>query len=121
MHTIASSAPAVNGCTRPVKSLTGTQLHPLDDGSHVLILFTKKGSKFYHLSEIETQLGGRAFRLEPFTTDKLATDEDEYVVRIDGADSSCTCSGHSYTGGCKHVSALLAFAAGGGLSRRAAS
>jgi hypothetical protein len=116
MHMIVSPAPAVNGYTRPVKSLAGAQVHQLDAGRHVLILFTRKGSKFYHLDEIPSAIGGRAFRLAPFTTDKLATGESEYTIRLDGADTSCTCPGHQWTGGCKHVSSLLAFAAEGGLS-----
>jgi hypothetical protein len=115
MHTIASNTAAVNGSTRPVASLTGAQLHAVDKGRYTLILLSKKSSKFYHVEEIPTPLGGRAFRLTPFTTDKLATDASEYVVRLDGADSCCTCKGHTFTGGCKHVSALAAFAAEGGL------
>jgi hypothetical protein len=103
--------------------LTGAQLHELDNGRRALVLTTGTGNravqKFYHLAEIDTQLGGRAFTLTPFSTDRLAMGESEYVVLLAGSDSSCTCPGHCYTGGCKHVSALLAFAADGGLSRRA--
>jgi hypothetical protein len=124
MDTIASSAPAVNGFTRPVASLTGAQLHELDGGRLALVLVTGKGSrakqKLYHLEEIDTQLGGRAFRLTPFSTDRLADGETDYVVLLHGPDSSCTCKGHTFTGGCKHASALLAFAADGRLPRRAA-
>ena len=108
--------------TRPVASLTGAQLHELNGGRLALVLVTGKGrrasAKFYHLQEIETQLGGRAFRLEPFSTDKLATGESEYVVLLAGPDSSCTCPGHCFTGGCKHATALVAFAAEGRLPRR---
>jgi hypothetical protein len=99
MHTIASNTPAVNG-TRPVGSLTGAQLHAVDKGRYTLILCTKKHSKFYHVEEIPTPLGGRAFRLTPFTTDTLAGDETDYVVLLAGPDSSCTCKGHTFTGGC---------------------
>jgi hypothetical protein len=99
--------------------LTDARLHKLDAGRLALVLTTGKANrakqKFYHLEEIETQLGGRAFRLRPFSTDTLATGENEYVVLLDGPDTSCTCPGHAYTGGCKHVSALLAFAAEGRL------
>jgi hypothetical protein len=100
--------------SRPVASLTGAQLHELDGGRLALVLVTGKGrraaAKFYHVEEIPTQIGGRAFRLEPFNTDKLATGESEYVVLLAGPDTSCTCPGHSWTGGCKHATALLAFA-----------
>ena len=109
--------------TRPVASLTGAQLHDLDGGRLALALVTGKGrcasAKFYYVEEIPTQIGGGAFRLEPFNTDKLATGESEYVVLLAGPDSSCTCPGHCYTGGCKHLSALLAFATDGRLPRRA--
>jgi hypothetical protein len=105
--------------SRPVQSLTDAQLHELDGGRLALVLMTSTGKrakqKFYHVEEIETEIGGRAFRLEPFSMDRLATGESEYVVLLDGPDSSCTCPGHSFTGGCKHVSALLAFAAEGRL------
>jgi hypothetical protein len=56
-------------------------------------------------------IGGRAFRLTPSILDKLA-DGEEYHVLLNGPDSSCSCPGHSYTGGCKHVSSLLHFAEG---------
>ena len=109
--------------TRPVASLTGAQLHELNGGRLALVLVTGKGrrasAKLYHVEEIPTQIGGRAFRLEPFSTDRLATGESEYVVLLAGPDSSCTCPGHCYTGGCKHLSALLAFATDGRLPRRA--
>jgi len=108
--------------TRPVASLTGAQLHDLDGGRLALVLGTGKGRctsfKFYYVEEIPTQIGGRAFRLTPFSTDKLATGESEYVVLLAGPDSSCTCLGHCFTGGCKHASALLAFAAEGRLAGR---
>jgi hypothetical protein len=88
----------------------------LDYGRRALVLVTRKGSKFYHLFEVPTQLGGRAFRLEPFSMDRLATGESDYTVLLAGPDTSCTCPGHSYTGGCKHASSLLGFQAEGRLS-----
>jgi hypothetical protein len=78
----------------------------------------RESAKFYYVEEIPTQIGGRAFRLTPFSTDKLATGESEYVVLLAGPDTSCTCPGHSFTGSCKHASALLAFASEGRLPGR---
>jgi len=124
MHTIASPAPAVNGFSRPVASLTDAQLHELDNGRFALVLMTGTGKrakqKFYHVEEIATEIGGRAFRLTPFSQDTLADGSGEYVCLLHGPDSSCTCPGHCYSGGCKHISALLAFAAEGRLPGRAA-
>ena len=34
--------------------------------------------------------------------DKLASDERAYEVLLDGSDSSCTCPGNVFSGGCKH-------------------
>jgi hypothetical protein len=115
-----STVPTALPFTRPVASLVDAQLVECDGGRLALVLLTKKGIKYYHVEEIETQLGRRAFRLTPFSTDKLAGDETDYVVLLHGPDSSCSCPGHTYTGGCKHISALLAFASEDRLPRRAA-
>ena len=122
MSTLHVPAPPVP-FTRPVASLTDAQLHELDGGRLALMLMTGTGKrakqKFYHVEPIPTEIGGRAFRLTPFSQDTLA-DGTEYVCLLHGPDSSCTCPGHCYSGGCKHISALLAFAAEGRLPRRAA-
>jgi hypothetical protein len=108
--------------TRPVASLAGAQLHELDGGGLSLVLVTGKGrraaAKLYHVAEIPTQIGGRAFRLTPFSTDQLATGESDYVVLLADPDTTCSCPGHSWTGGCKHATALLAFVSLGRLPRR---
>jgi hypothetical protein len=123
MSTVHVPAPPVP-CTRPVASLTDAQLHQLDGGRLALYLVTGKGNraagKHYLLEEIPTPLTGRAFRLTPFSTDKLAGDAVEYVVVLDGPDTTCTCPGHSFTAGRKHASALVAFMAEGRLPGRAA-
>jgi hypothetical protein len=112
--------PAVNPAfSRPTANLSGCDLFRHPNNVNVLTLATGRGNglrlKMYHVEEIETHLGGRAFRLTPSTIDKLANGEAEYVVLVNAHDSSCTCAGHQFTGGCKHVSALLHFAAEGGL------
>ena len=108
--------------TRPTANLSGVGLF-VENGVTLLSLVTGKGNgtraKWYRVEEIETQLGGRAFRLTPAVysklDSKLAGDETEYVVLVNGHDSSCTCAGHQFTSGCKHVSALTHFAAEGRL------
>jgi hypothetical protein len=105
--------------TRQTANLSGCDLFRHPNGVNVLTLATGRGNglrlKMYHVDEVETHLGGRAFRLTPSTLDALANGETDYVVLLNGIDSSCTCAGHSYTGGCKHLSALLHFAGKGEL------
>jgi hypothetical protein len=98
-----------------VASLTAAQLYELDGGRLALYLVTGRRNRasgnHYPLEEIETRLRGQAFRLMPFRTNKLAAGETDYVVLLGGPGSSCTCPGCSYTGRCKHLSAILAFQA----------
>jgi hypothetical protein len=120
MSSLLESPPAVNPrFTRPTKSLAGCGLFRHVSGIAVLTLATGRGrslkTKQYLVEEVPTQLGGRAFRLTPSVADTLANNETEYVVLVAGADSSCTCPGHGYTGGCKHLSSLLHFTEGGAL------
>jgi hypothetical protein len=116
MSSVLDPVPPANPFTRPVASLTGANLYD-EAGVLGLQLVTGKGTaakaKWYALEAIPTQLGGRAFRLTPATGDNLAAGETDYVVLLAGPDSSCTCPGHTYSGGCKHVSALLHFQAEG--------
>jgi hypothetical protein len=111
--------PAVNPWhTRPTANLSGADLFRHENGVNVLTLATGKGRslrlKMYHVEEMPSDLGGRAFRLTPSVLDKLA-DGQEYHVLLNGRESSCTCPGHQWTGGCKHVCSLLHFAEGGEL------
>ena len=119
MLSVLDQVPVVNPAfTRPTSNLSGVGLF-VENGTTLLSLVTGKGravkEKFYRVEEIPTQLGGRAFRLTPAVYSKLAGDETEYVVLVNGPDSSCTCAGHQFSSGCKHVSALLHFAAEGRL------
>jgi hypothetical protein len=115
---VLDQLPEVNPAfTRPTANLAGCELHVYDNGVVLLQLVTGKvrsvKEKFYRVEEIPTELGGRAFRLEPAMGDKLAAGETDYCVLVNGHDSSCTCAGHQFSGGCKHVSSLLHFAAEG--------
>jgi hypothetical protein len=119
------NVPSVNRFTRPVACLAGCELHECN-GILRLEIVRGKGkalkSKWYAVEQIEAHFGV-AFRLTAAMGDKLAAGETDYVVLLDGPDSSCTCKGHVNTGGCSHVSALLHFQAEGRLPcppRRAA-
>jgi hypothetical protein len=56
---------------------------------------------------------GEAGHQDTFTLAKLGTGL-VYQVRL-GAAGTCTCPGHRYRGRCKHLAALTALAAAGGL------
>jgi hypothetical protein len=110
MSILSVCEPKVYPVSRPVASLTGAALY-IENGVMLLTLVTGKGrraaSKWYTVKEIESQISGRAFRLTAAIYCKLAEGETDYVVLLDGPGSTCTCRGHTYTGGCKHLSALL--------------
>jgi hypothetical protein len=122
MSSFLDEVPQVNGHTRPVACLSGCELHECN-GVLRLQLVRGKGNatkvKWYAVERIESDFG-IAFRLQAAMGDKLAGGETDYVVLLDGPDSSCTCKGHTYSGGCSHVSALLHFQAQRRLPGRAA-
>src|SRR5258708_395852 len=110
MQSVLDQVPGTSPFTRPVASLTGCELY--DEGGALLLqLVTGKRNatkaKWYAVERVPTQLGGSAFGLEPAMGDKLAGGEESYVVLLHGHNSSCSCSGFQWTGGCKHLSALL--------------
>jgi hypothetical protein len=126
MSSVLGQHPCVNSIpfTRRVSILAEASLYV--EGAHVFLhLVRGKGSatkaKWYEVEEIETQLGGRAFRLTPAIYCKLAGDETDYTVLLHGHESSCTCAGFTYTGGCSHVQALQTFNDEGRLPGRAKS
>lgn len=66
---------------------------------------------FYHLTEIPTEIGGRAFKVE-----KHGEEESSYDVLVNGAESLCDCKGHGRYGHCRHVESLTAVINAGKLS-----
>ena len=63
---------------------------------HVLLSSRRKADS-YEVIPLSTDLGGCAFRWfrpEPANT---------YDILLRGSESSCTCAGWAYTGGCKHI------------------
>jgi hypothetical protein len=97
--------------TRPTAGLAGCCLFNAPNGITVLTLATGKGlgfrSKTYHVEEVPSDIGGRAFQLTPSTIDTRANGEQEYHVLLAGRETTCSCAGFAYTGGCKHVSASM--------------
>jgi hypothetical protein len=100
--------------SRPVKTCTGT-FFTTDCGRDRLCIDSGKKNKWYVVDRLASDFGD-AYRLSPCCGHRLATGEASYEVLIAGRDTSCTCPGHAYTGGCKHVSALLQLRAEGRLS-----
>ncbi len=72
-------------------------------------------NKWYRVTRLASDFG-LAFRLNAACGDKLAAGAESHEVLLDGPRTSCTCPGHTYTGGCKHVEALAALVAQGRLS-----
>ena len=116
MSTVLERRPHVNPLTRPIASLTGASLYE-HGGLLRLQLVTGHGNrtaaKWYAVERIPSDFG-EAFRLTPTMGDTLA-DGESYDVLLDGDNTSCSCAGHAFTGGCKHLSALIQFKADGRL------
>ncbi len=116
MSTVLERRPHVNPVplSRPVASLTGAALYE-NNGFIRLQLVTGTGrraaAKWYGVERIPSDFG-EAFRLSPTMGDTLA-DGESYDVLLDGDNTSCSCAGHAFTGGCKHLSALIPFKAEG--------
>jgi len=62
---------------------------------HVLLSGRRKADG-YEIIPLSTDLGGCAFRW-------FKSGGESYDVLANGRESSCTCAGWSYTGGCKHL------------------
>jgi hypothetical protein len=92
--------------TRPVKTCTAYTLYE-HAGYLTLEIISGRVNKWYRLTPAASDFGA-AFCLEGGCGDKLAGGAESYDVLLDGRNTSCTCPGFCYTGGCKHASALLA-------------
>ncbi len=75
---------------------------------HVLLSGRRKADA-YELIPLSTDIGGAAFRW-------FKPGGESYDVLVNGHDSSCTCAGWSYTGGCKHLQTTHELLASGVLS-----
>jgi hypothetical protein len=80
-----------------------------------LEIVSGRKNKRYRLTRLESAWG-LAFRLHAGAGDRLAEGCESHEVMLDRHQSSCTCPGFTYTGGCRHLSALLALQAEGRLS-----
>jgi hypothetical protein len=118
MSRLLHGSPSAN-VNRPVASLTGASLIVSPDFI-ALHLFSGRGRqmkvKLYFVEEMDSQIGGRAFRLTPSISCPLADVEaTAYDVLLCGRESSCTCPGHTYADGCKHLQAIAELVDGGEL------
>jgi hypothetical protein len=81
------------------------QLGPVA-GGFLLQIGAGRLTKSYAVTPAPSDFG-TAYRVESRVEGKA------YDVLLDGPATSCTCPGFCYTGGCKHVAALLALQAEG--------
>ena len=100
--------------SRPVKTHTGHNLYE-HEGLLTLEIVSGRKNAWYRVTRLASDFG-LAFRLNAACGDKLAAGCESHEVLLDGRATSCTCPGHSYTGGCKHVSALIQLVREGKLS-----
>jgi hypothetical protein len=98
LHSLTRHAQPVRADFRPLKEPpTGT--YRIREGNRLEVTLTKHGRQTtYHVFAVSTDIGGAAFRWH-----KLDGSGDVYDVLMHGTDSSCTCAGYCYTGGCKHL------------------
>ena len=99
--------------TRPVT--TCKHLYLVEECGRLRLQIAGKGgrnSKWYVVTPLASDFGD-AYRLTACCGDRLAGGAESHEVLLDGRRSSCTCAGHTFTGGCKHVSALMRLKAEG--------
>jgi hypothetical protein len=102
MSTVSSFCPTVKPARlsfRPVKTVDEISWSDFDNRPEVTIHHNGR-SKTYHVIPISTDIGGAAFRLH-----KLGT-STTYDLLMNGTQSSCTCDGFCWTGGCCHLTAV---------------
>src|SRR6516164_250988 len=122
MASITSPAPA-RKASRPERHATLGAAH---GGVRCLKLTVGKKTTGYYVVPLESQLGGRALRLERFPQDVQPGEPDHYNLLLDTAlptRSLCDCKGFERWGwhrgadgkvvSCKHLDSCLALAAGG--------
>jgi hypothetical protein len=102
MNTLHTPAPFVKPARpsfRPVKTADEISWADFDNRPEVTIHHNGR-SKTYHVIPISTDIGGAAFRLH-----KVGT-SDSYDLLLSHNESSCTCDGYCWTGGCCHLTAV---------------
>jgi hypothetical protein len=102
MSTVSSPCPSVKSprpAFRPVKTVDEISWSDWDNRPEVTIHHNGR-SKAYHVIPISTDIGGAAFRLH-----KLGT-STTYDLLLGRGESSCTCDGFCWTGGCCHLTAV---------------
>ena len=102
MSILRAPAPSVKPTRpafRPVKTVDEISWADFDNRPEVTIHHNGR-AKTYHVIPISTDIGGAAFRLH-----KLGT-STTYDLLLGRGESSCTCDGYCWTGGCCHLTAV---------------
>jgi len=72
-----------------------------ETGRPCVLLSGRRTADAYELIPLSTDIGGCAFRW-------FKRGGESYDVLANGAESSCSCAGWAYTGGCKHLETTFA-------------
>jgi hypothetical protein len=103
MSTMVQKAAGVKGGRLPFRPLNAPPMieYRHEAGDLIVTLIDRRQTE-YLIQPLSSDVGGCAFRWR-----KLQGDRAEYDVLANGSDSSCSCAGHTYTDGCKHIHALF--------------
>lgn len=97
---------------KPRRKVRYVTLGTMTNGKRVVWLTQDANARAYVLTELRSDIGGRAFRLGK--ADNGDGKMETYDVLIHEQQSSCTCAGHTYRPGkCKHILCLRALVAAG--------
>ena len=80
-----------------------------ETGRLCVLLSGKRKADGYELIPLSTDIGGAAFRW-------FKAGGESYDVLANGTESSCSCAGWAFTGGCKHLETTFALIALGVLA-----
>ena len=95
MSSLPQPRPAVQ-LFRPLLSAPQASYWTDEVGAFHILLSGRRAVNAYELIPLSTDLGGVAFRW-------FKQGGESYDVLINGQESSCSCKGWAYTGGCKHI------------------
>lgn len=95
MSSVPRPRPAVQ-LFRPLLSAPQASYWTDETGRLCILLSGRRAINAYELIPLSTDLGGVAFRW-------FKRGGESYDVLINGQQSSCSCIGWAYTGGCKHI------------------